>query len=259
MPTPGSAGLGVVCVTYGVGGLKVANTTGQAYAEVSPVVVISGAPGARERRDQPLLHHKVRFYETQRLVFDQLTVASAVLEDAETACREIDRVLDAALIHKRPVYIELPRDMVTVEAPRPASRPALPEPIVDPAVLRAAVEETVSLLRRATRPVAFLGIEAARFGLLDEATALVERMRMTTAVTPLDKSAIGERHELFLGVYAGGMSRPEVAEHVETSDRLLLLGTLLTDVNTGGGTARLDPARIDPRRRWPGGGRLPHL
>ena len=37
-------GLGVVCVTYGVGGLKVTNTTGQAYAEESPVLVISGAP-----------------------------------------------------------------------------------------------------------------------------------------------------------------------------------------------------------------------
>src|SRR5476651_1034929 len=37
-------GLGVVCVTYCVGGLKVANTTAEAYAEKSPVVVISGAP-----------------------------------------------------------------------------------------------------------------------------------------------------------------------------------------------------------------------
>lgn len=36
-------GLGAVCVTYGVGGLKVTNTTGQAYAEESPVLVISGA------------------------------------------------------------------------------------------------------------------------------------------------------------------------------------------------------------------------
>src|SRR6266567_5023935 len=36
-------GLGVVCVTYGVGGLKMVNTTAQAYAEESPVVVISGA------------------------------------------------------------------------------------------------------------------------------------------------------------------------------------------------------------------------
>jgi TPP-dependent 2-oxoacid decarboxylase len=38
-------GLGAVCVTYCVGGLKVANTTAEAFAEKSPVVVISGAPG----------------------------------------------------------------------------------------------------------------------------------------------------------------------------------------------------------------------
>src|SRR6185295_10976123 len=108
-------GVGVVCVTYGVGGLKVANTTGQAYAELSPVVVISGAPGAKERHDQPLLHHKVRYYETQRLVFDQLTVATAVIDEAERATHEIDRVLEALLMHRRPVYVELPRDMIAID------------------------------------------------------------------------------------------------------------------------------------------------
>src|SRR5580658_7950742 len=41
-------GLGVVCVTYCVGGLKIANTTAGAYAEKSPVVVISGTPGMKE-------------------------------------------------------------------------------------------------------------------------------------------------------------------------------------------------------------------
>ena len=46
-------GLGAVCVTYCVGGLKVANTTAEAFAEKSPVVVISGAPGIKERRRIP--------------------------------------------------------------------------------------------------------------------------------------------------------------------------------------------------------------
>ena len=46
-------GLGAVCVTYCVGGLKVANTTAEAFAEKSPVVVISGAPGMREREKNP--------------------------------------------------------------------------------------------------------------------------------------------------------------------------------------------------------------
>src|SRR6266576_1870373 len=90
-------GLGVVCVTYCVGGLKVANTTAEAFAEKSPVVVLSGAPGMKEREKNPLLHHKVREFDTQKKVFEQLTIASTVLSDPQTAFQEIDRVLRAAL------------------------------------------------------------------------------------------------------------------------------------------------------------------
>src|SRR5918911_764962 len=86
-------GLGVVCVTYGVGALKVINTTAQAYAEKSPVVVISGAPGLREQVKNPMLHHKVRDFDTQKKIFDQITVASTTLVDPQTAAYEIHRVL----------------------------------------------------------------------------------------------------------------------------------------------------------------------
>lgn len=65
-------GLGAVCVTYFVGGLKIANTTAEAYAEKSPVIVISGAPGMSERGKNLLLHHRVRDFDTQKKVFDEL-------------------------------------------------------------------------------------------------------------------------------------------------------------------------------------------
>src|ERR1051326_2935869 len=93
-------GFGAVCITYCVGGLKVANPTAGAFAEKSPVVIISGAPGMREREKNPLLHHKVREFETQKKVFEQLTIASAVLGDPQTALQEIDRVLHACLRYK---------------------------------------------------------------------------------------------------------------------------------------------------------------
>ncbi len=76
-----------------LGGLKVANTTAQAFAKKTPVVVISEAPGANERTKKTLLHHKVRDFDTQLKVFEQFTVASTVLNDPLTACHEIDRVL----------------------------------------------------------------------------------------------------------------------------------------------------------------------
>ncbi len=67
-------GFGAVCVTYGVGGLNVTNTTGQAYAEKSLVLVISGSPGRDERLMDPVLHHKVHQFDDHMKIFERLTV-----------------------------------------------------------------------------------------------------------------------------------------------------------------------------------------
>ncbi len=110
-------GIGLVCVTYCVGGLNVLNAIAGAYAEKSPVVVVSGAPGRKDREKDPLLHHKVKTFETQRRVYDEVTVASTVLLDEQRAASEIVRCIEACLRHKRPVYIEVPHDMVDREIP----------------------------------------------------------------------------------------------------------------------------------------------
>lgn len=47
------------------------NTTAQAYAEYSPVVVISGAPGIDESGSDALLHHRVGDFGTQLRVFER--------------------------------------------------------------------------------------------------------------------------------------------------------------------------------------------
>src|SRR5215212_3050969 len=62
-------GLGVAVVTYGAGALNVVNAVAGAYAERSPVVVIAGAPGARERSAGFMLHHQARTIDTQANVF----------------------------------------------------------------------------------------------------------------------------------------------------------------------------------------------
>ena len=108
------SGLSVAAVTYGAGALNMVNPTAQAYAEKSPVVVISGAPGAAEGQHGLGLHHQVKHLDSQHLIYKELTAAQAVLNDAASAPAEIARVLDAARRLSRPVYIELPRDMVDV-------------------------------------------------------------------------------------------------------------------------------------------------
>lgn len=236
-------GIGLVCVTYCVGGLNVLNAIAGAYAEKSPVVVVSGAPGRKDREKDPLLHHKVKTFETQRRVYDEVTVASAVLLDEQRAASEVARCVEACLRYKRPVYIEVPHDMVDREIPIVGiASPEIPKS--DPHTLRAALGETLKLIRAAKKPVILAGVELARYRTAGLVLRMAERMNIPIAADLLSKSAIPENHRLYIGVYGGAMSSDEyVRNYVESADLVLMLGTFITDMSMGFYTAKLDRNR----------------
>jgi indolepyruvate decarboxylase len=234
-------GMGALCVTYCVGGLSVCNSIAGAYAEKSPVVMITGSPGMRERIHNPLLHHMVRNFRTQHDVFEKLCIAGTELNDSQTAYREIDRVLAACDRFKRPVYIEIPRDMVDVvpDAPPP---PTAVRDEVDSRAVAEAVAEAAARINQARQPVLLLGVEIHRFGLQDEALRLAESQQIPIAATMLGKGVVGETHPLYMGLYEGALGREEVTRYVESSDCVVMLGTFMTDINLGIYTAELDIA-----------------
>lgn len=235
-------GLGACCVTYCVGGLNLTNPIAGAYAEKSPVVVISGAPGLRERVGNPLLHHLVRDFSTQREVFSHITVAHASLDDPLTAYHEIDRVLDTIERYKRPGYIEIPRDMVDVAHPHRPRRRSI-EALTDREALAECMAEATSMINAAKRPVILAGVEVHRFGLQDGLIRFAERKKIPIAATILGKSVVSEAHPLYIGVYEGAMGRAEVQEFVESADCVIMLGAFMSDMNLGVGTADLDMSR----------------
>lgn len=243
-------GLGAVCITYCVGGFKVVNPTAQAFAEKSPLVVISGAPGIKERKKNALLHHKVRNYDTQLEIFKQITVDSILINDTTTAVQGIDRVLSSVLRYKRPAYIELPRDMVSVpiftpqqqqhQKKRLQQRADSSSPnetmmeigsISDLTSLHEALSEATTMINSSNKPVVVVGIEIHRFGLQEKLLQLIDKTKIPFVSTVLSKSVINEDHPSFLGVYEGAMGYESVREYVESSDCLILLGALMTDIN----------------------------
>lgn len=237
-------GLGAVAVTYGVGALKLVNSTAQAYAERSPVVVISGTPGLAEREGGTLLHHRVGDFETQLRVFEQITAAQALLHDTNTACVEIRRVLEVARRSQRPVYIEIPRDCATMsiaKLPRVVPQSHIAK---DVHALTEPVHEVVTLLNASESPVIIAGVELHRLGMQSELLQFLQRAQIPFATTIMGKSVVSENEPGFIGVYSGGTSREDVREIVENADCLLLLGVMLTDINTGIFTAQLDAKSV---------------
>jgi len=236
-------GMGAVAVTYGVGALNTVNAVAGAYAESSPVVVISGAPGIREQRDDPLLHHRFGPFTFQREIFERITCATVVLDDPVMAFRQIDYALAAARRFCKPVYIEIPRDRVMVTGhPMPAE---IDDPFAsDETALAEAIAETLELLNKSVSPMMIAGVELHRRGLQRALLELVERSGLPIVATLTGKSVIAERHPAYLGIYEGAMSAEQARYCVEQSDLFLMLGVTLNDIDTGIYTAKLDPQRM---------------
>ena len=225
-------GLGVALVTYCVGGLNMLNSVACAYAEKSPLLVISGGPSPSDRKADALLHHKVRTFDSQRRIYEEVTCANTVLWDPETAAAEIMRVVDAVLEQCRPGYIEVPYDVVDmpIKLPQITNKPAAQS---DAENLAAMMEDACAMLAAAKQPVIIADVELHRHGLTGLALAVAEKFNIPVASTLLSKSIISENHPLFIGVYSGTLSEAAVQAYVEGSDCVLMLGAMITDVFQG--------------------------
>lgn len=225
-------GLGVCCITYGAGGLNMINPIACAYAEQSPVVVISGGPGRPEKRLGRQVHHEVKTYESQFRIYQEVTEYGAILDEPQLAAGQIRKAIDVALKVKRPVYLEVPRDMVFADIAEPLDFEDV-ELKIDRGAVEEAAQEIVSRLNAAKNPVLIVGVEVHRFQLRDQVMRLAERLNVPVTSSFLGRGVFPTRHPQFVGTYLGVVSPPPLRDIVETSDCLVLLGELISDTTLG--------------------------
>jgi indolepyruvate decarboxylase len=233
-------GLGVAVVTYGAGAFNLVNSIAGAYAERSPVVVVAGAPGARERVSGFLLHHQARTVDTQLAVFKEITCDQAVLTDPLTAPAQIARVLRSAREMSLPVYLEFPRDMVGVEVetviPLRSRAP-------DSEALAECVEEILERIAAASAPVAVVDVEIRRYGAEERIAALARKLNIPLVTTFMGRGLLEQHDDVVAGTYLGAAGDGAITRLVEDADLLLMLGVILSDTNFALSNRAPDPRR----------------
>jgi indolepyruvate decarboxylase len=239
--------IGVACVTYGAGGHNMVNPVAGSFSERVPVLVLSGGPGEEERRLGTLIHHQAKEIESQLRIYRELTCAARVLDDPRTAAETVHEVVRAVWREQQPGYLEVHRDMVERRIPVPREIAewdgALHFARSDERKVGEAVRETAARWNAARRPLVSVGIETYRFKVQREVRALADRLGAPVTTSVLAKGAFPMDHPLFMGVDIGGISPRPIRRRTSRADLVLSLGTLLTDMDLGGGPPQIARAR----------------
>ncbi|KAF4774610.1 thiamine pyrophosphate enzyme [Colletotrichum scovillei] len=234
-------GIGAVITTFGVGELSAVNAIAGAYAELSPVVHIVGTPSRASQDARLLIHHTFadgdygRFAKMQEYV----TVAQTSLWDFRTATQQIDTVLQQCILHSRPVYIQIPMDLVAVSVPdvqlqtplSSADYNASTSPESD-----AVLQKILQSIYEAKRPIIIADGECRPLGIVNDVQALIDTTGWPTWTTNFGKGLYNETRSNFHGIYKGDSSERPDKEVIESADLVLFFGPHLSSSNTYGFT-----------------------
>ncbi|CAI7671787.1 unnamed protein product [Penicillium palitans] len=236
-------GIAALITSFGVGELSAINAIGAAYSEKAPVVHIVGTPPRAAQESGACLHHSLgdgnfRIFAD---MYKSVTCAQANLVDAATAPQMIDATLKQCLQQSRPVYIEIPTDMVRAKVPVPQFPIDLSVPAHDEAFEDKIVDSLVSRIQSCKRPLILVDGFTARFGVRDDINALVKLTGFPTLTTPFGKSIIDENVPNFHGVYLGSAGGAVYQSWVQECDLVLRFGVLGSEINTFGFSAQPQP------------------
>ncbi len=238
-----------VMLTYGAGALNAVNAIAQAYMEYLPLLVFAGYPSAQEVAGGLLLHHQVADLDAQRRILAEVTCGQCRLDDPATAAQQLAAVIAKAKRERRPVLIELPRDMaqavVTAPMPDPQSAAGSPDAPTapgetEPAVLAASdFAALTTLLAPVRQPLLLVGVKTKRFAFADAVSKLAAKHQLPVLTTLLGRSALEQNLELAAtpadaywsaGVFSGSKADP-VLPLLQQADLLICCGVIRSDSN----------------------------
>lgn len=217
-----AGGIGAMLTTYGVGDLSAICGLAGACAEHVPVVLISGTPPLYAMESRLRVHHSLAEgnFDNINNCLKQFTANTLRLTPMNVA-DELDRVLISCWRDKLPVTIQVPSNISYLEVEVPETPLQLRMPPSDSERLASAVARITALIERAQHPLLLIDADADRCALSDDLYAIAGKRHIPYVAFRTGKGILPEDDPLYLGMYNGKSSAPEVAAALWRSDCLI--------------------------------------
>ncbi|KAF2159028.1 hypothetical protein M409DRAFT_71278 [Zasmidium cellare ATCC 36951] len=233
--------VGSLYTTYGVGELSAINAVAGSYAESVPVVHMVGSPSRKQWKTGACVHHSLS--DGNLGVYTEMakhiTCAQADLrcDEAQEAARIYDHALEQCVRQSKPVYVNMPSDIVS--APVPAALLDRPLDLSRPTNNAAEEEQVISTIlcriQAAENPLIIADGLSYPFDFIAEVNTIVQSTNIPTMCYNAGKGVVDESLPSWEGPLTGQ------TELSATTDLALLFGPLLSDTNTAAWSAIPDP------------------
>jgi pyruvate decarboxylase len=171
-------------------------------------------------------------------MYEHITVAQANLLDPSVCPALIDLTLLQCLKQSRPVYIELPTDMVSamVDSSSLVSRITQFEPLSEPFLHEhSTINAVLECIYTSKQPAILIDGESWSYGILDELRELCRITQWPTWTSVFGKSLIDESLFNVHGIWKGPIwADQEHREYMDGSDLVLCFGPHFSSTNTYG-------------------------
>ncbi|ORY16141.1 putative pyruvate decarboxylase PdcA [Clohesyomyces aquaticus] len=204
-------GISALFTTYGVGELSALNAVAESFAEFAPVDISLGDGSLGVYAD----------------IYMNFTVAQASLFDPSTAAEVFDEALEKCMKESRPIYVNLPSDMVGAQVlESPLGRPLEIAPPTNEAGLESIVANLV--LDR---------VYSSKRPYILEVNELARVTGFPTFASTFGGGTVDSTLHNYHGVHGGGHGSLDFAPYTNGADLALLFRLFLSDTNTQGWSA----------------------
>lgn len=227
---------GVVFVTRGPGATNASSGVHVAKQDSTPLILFVGQIDTNHR-------DREAFQEVDyRAFFGPIAKWAAEIDQTRRIPEYVSRAFHVARSGRPgPVVLALPEDMLSAQADVPDIAALAPCP---PGVCGEQVDAVLDMLCRAERPLVIAGGSVWSTAAANNLARFAERFDLPVCATFRRQDRMDNRHSHYAGDLGVGMN-PALAARLAQADCLLVIGSRLGDIATGGYEI-LDPAALKP-------------
>lgn len=249
--------IGCLVTTYGVGELSALNGVAGAFAEDVKVLHVVGVASSKvsgDNQDGKNVHHLIQSLHNSNfvgpnhktyfeMVKDRVSCSTEYLDNIDTACDIIDKVIEDIYRYSKPGYIFVPVDLqdIKVSTKNLVERPTITlDEVIAPMIgtngpqdIDHIVDMVLNWLYQSSSPCIIGDVLTDRYGGSSKLNQLINQLQVWNFSTVMGKSIIDESNPHFKGLYNGRECLSSVIEDFSKCDLILHFGVEINEINNG--------------------------